>query len=387
MTIESGLLEQSYVDLEASYNPAVVGSLVATDAIRHLEMTLSGKHNREPSPAKRGTPDEVDSLPRRFTAQWTMPVIMWEPSGTLGTESNIGKLLKGGMGTSHAIVAGLDTTVEAAPAPSTTGCTVTSATGLAVGDVVLIEVDGALEATRVKTLATAAITFDALSAAPDVPGRVVAGVTYQLTSNITESFAIYKYFNAGGFKQACYGSVVDQIQITFDGTKEVLVALSGPAADYQDSSTGGGTVQVKPVAHTTIGAPAGGMVGSFFVDGNSFLVISAQVTINNNLELRNKELGTQWASGIAGRTQNRKVNVSITFYLEDLRLIGMAHSIQRGCLRLLIGDTSGDMLACILPSVEFEVPETGNELGPKEMTIEGMAYATSGNDAVFLAEC
>lgn len=386
MTIETGALEQAYADLEASYNPGSVAALAAGDAIRHLELAFTGKHNREPSPAKRGTPDEVDSLPRRFTANWNLSAIMWEPSGTIGTQSNVGKLIKAGLGAVSTPSGGLTTTVAAAPSPTTTGCTLTSATGAVVGQVILLTVGGSLEPTRIKTLVGAAITFDATSAAPDSLGVALIGVTYQLASSITESFALYKYYNAGGFKQAAYGSVVDQIQIDFDGTKEVMLALQGPAADYQDNSTGGGTVQAKPGAHTTIGAPAGGMVGSFHVDGNTFLVIGAKVTINNNLELRNKELGTQWATGIAGRTANRKITVSITAYLEDLRLLGMAHSITRGVLRLLIGSTSGSMLACVMPSVEFEVPETGSEIGPKEITIEGYGYATSGNDGIFLAE-
>jgi hypothetical protein len=50
-----------------------------------------------------------------------------------------------------------------------------------------------------------------------------------------------------------------------------------------------------------VGSPASGLIGNFYVDGNAFLVIAAQVSVDNAIELRNKELGTQWASGIAGR--------------------------------------------------------------------------------------
>ncbi len=387
MTIETGALEQAYGDLEATYNPAAVAALGATDAIRHLELTLSGKHNREASPEKRGTPDEAQSLPRRHTAAWNLSSVMWEPSGTLGTESQIAKFLKAGMGAQHTVAAGLTTTVNATPAPTAAGCTLVSATGLAVGDVIAVMVAGELQATRVKSIATLAITFDALSAAPTVPGQVLAGVTFQLASLIVESFAFYKYYNAGNFKQAAYGSVVDSITVAFDGTREVLLALQGPSARYSDNSTGGGTVQAKPGAHTTIGSPAGGMIGSFFADsGAEFPVISVQVTIANNLELRNKELGTQYASGIAGRANKRQVGVTITAYLEDLRVLGMAHTFVKGVIRLLIGDTAGAMLAAVLPAVEFEIPDVGGEVGPKEITFTGKAYAVNGNDQVFLAE-
>lgn len=386
MTIETGALEQAYAKVETTFAAsAVTGgeALSATDAIRHLELSLTSKKNREDSPEKRGTPDVQQRLPRRQTTSWNLSSIMWEPSGTLGTISNAGKFLKAGFGANH--VLSLSTTV--ASSPLATGCTLTSGTGVAVGDLVAVEVTaGVFEVTRLLTVAGADVTWDPLSAAPSIGADVLNGITYKLASNLTESLSIYKYYNAGGFKQAAYGSVVNQMQVNFDGTREVLLSLQGPSARYADSSTGGGTVQNKPASHTTVGSPASGLIGNFYVDGNAFLVIGAQVTVDNAIELRNKELGTAWASGIAGRGALRKVNVSITFYLEDTRLIGMANSITTGALRCIVGQTSGNMVAAVLPKVEFEIPDIGNEIGPKEITVEGTALATSGNDQVYLAE-
>lgn len=389
MTIETGALEQSYAKVETSFAASAAGggeALSATDGIRHLELSLTSKKNREDSPEKRGTPDVQQRLPRRQTTNWNLSSIMWEPSGTLGTVSNVGKFIKAGFGGNH--VLNLDTTVSAAPAPTATSCTVTSATGVQVGDIAVFTVGSGArrEVTRIKTVVGAALTFDALSAAPDSPGQATFGITYTLANNITESLSIYKYYNAGGFKQAAFGSVVNQIQVNLDGTREVLLSMQGPSARYADSSTGGGTVQVKPASHTTVGSPASGLIGNFYVDGNAFLVIASQITVDNAIELRNKELGTQWASGIAGRGALRKVNVSVTFYLEDTRLIGYANSVTQGVLRCIVGQTNGGMVAAVLPKVEFEIPDIGNEIGPKEITVEGTALATSGNDQVFLAE-
>lgn len=389
MTIETGALEQAYAKVESSFaaSAATGGeALAGTDGIRHLELSLSSKKNREDSPEKRGTPDVQQRLPRRQTTNWNLSSIMWEPSGTLGTISNTGKFIKAGFGSNH--VLSLTTTVAAAPAPTATGCDLTSAAGVQVGDVIVFTVGSGArrEVTRVKTVAASSITYDALSAAPDAPGSAVVGITYNLANNITESLSIYKYYNAGNFKQAAFGSVVNQLQMNFDGTREVLLALQGPAARYADSSTGGGTIQAKPGTHVTVGSPASGLIGNFYVDGNAFLVIASQVTVDNAIELRNKELGTQWASGIAGRGALRKVNVSVTFYLEDTRLIGYANSITQGVLRVIVGQTNGSMVAAVLPKVEFEIPDVGNEIGPKEITVEGTALATSGNDQVFLAE-
>lgn len=500
MTIESGALEQSYAKVETSFLVSPADALSATDAIRHLDLSIESKKNREASPEKRGTPDEAQSLPRRQTTNFNLASIMWEPSGTLGTPSNVAKFLKAGFGDQDTAI--IDTTVLAAPAPSATGCSVVSAKDLEVGAVAVFTVAAGVrkEVTRIKTISTAeptiqpvalaavlagsgagnvedglhnyvytfvrplgdsqpapltpltvvdktsdgqvsltgitagpagttarkvyrskigaptayfllttiadnvttiftdnvadaglttalafpAITYDTLSAAPDAPGGMLAGVTFKLANNVTQSLAIYKYYNGGGFKQAAYGSVVNVIDVMFDGTREVLLTISGPAGDYADSTYG--TVQAKPAAHTTVGAPASGMIGNFYVDGTAFLVISAKVSLDNAIELRNKELGTAYASGIAGRTALRKVKVSITCYLEDTSLLTKANAVTTGELRILIGQTKGSMIAAVLPKVEFEIPSVGNEIGPKEITFEGIGYATSGNDQVFLGE-
>lgn len=396
MTIEVGALEQAYADVEATYAVSAGSggaALASTDAIRHLELSLTAKNNREPSPEKRGTPDVQQSLPRRPTQGFNLSSIMWEPSGTIGTISNVGKFIKAGFGGNH--VLSLATTV-AAGVPTATGCDLTSAVGVAVGDLIVFEMpDGTMEVTRIVTVAAPAITYDELSDAPAVGADALVGITYKLANTITESLSIYKYLNAGGFKQAVYGAVVDQIQATFDGTKEVLLSIQGPAGRYADSNTTSDAPteappQAKPASHTTVGAPASGMIGGFFVGDTSFPVINCQVTINNNLELRNKELGTRYASGIAGRANLRQVMVRVTVYLEDLTLFALAVNsavtAQPAQLRFVVGNTSGNMLACVIPAAEFEIPEIGNEIGPKELTLEGVAYATDGNDQVYFAE-
>lgn len=516
MTIEVGALEQAYAKIEGSY-AASAGSggeaLSATDGIRHLELTVTNKNNREPSPEKRGTPDEQQTLPRRISPAFNLSSIMWEPSGTIGVQSNVGKFLEAGFGSKNAISGGLVTTVTASPVPSTTTVGLASITGLAVYDVAVITTANGREATLIKTinvwtttpptactgalagagagnvdngthsykvtfvgasgesqvgavsntvtvvdktmdgkvsltaiptggagttsrkiyrtaagnavtgpwklLATIAdnvtvvytdntadsglgadatvptVTFEALSAAPAAGAAFVAGVTYKLASNITQSLAVYKYYNAGGFKQAIYGGVVDQITAMFDGTKEVDLQIQGPAGRYADSTTPSNAPteappQAKPAAHTTVGSPASGMVGNFFVGGNNFPVIAATVVEANNLQLRNKELGTRYASGVAGRANLRKVGVRVTFYMEDTRLLTMATGSSitavQAVLRCVVGDTNGQMVAFVCRKVEFEIPDIGNEIGPKEVTIEGIALASDGNDQVVFAE-
>lgn len=382
-TVETGALEQSFVKLESAYSVVPADAIVASDGIRHLALALGTKLNRVPSPQKQGTPDQTQSLPRRRTSTWNLSQIMWEPSGTPGTISNVGKLLKGGFGTNHVVTGGLATTTTGVP--TTTSLPVAAVTNLAIGDLIAVEVTaGAYEATRITNIVSLTLTVDALSAAPAAARNVYAGITYQLANNITQSFAIYKYYNAGGFKSAAYGCVVGQIQVMFDGTTEVELALQGPAGDFADSDFG--TVQAKPGSQTTIGAPVGGMVGSFYVDGNAFLVTAVKASLDNKELLRNSELGTSKASGILGRADFREVTVEITFFLDDRRLMSKANAITTGELRCLVGSTPGSFLAMVCPKVEFEYPDVGSENGPKSLTVTGRAYATAGNDVIYLAE-
>ncbi len=396
MTIEVGILEQAYAKIETSY-ALTAGSggetLSATDGIRHLELSLTAKNNREASPEKRGTPDTQQTLPRRRTQGFNLSSIMWEPSGSIGTPSNVAKFIQACIGAIHTISSGLVTTV--ASSPVTTGATLTSVVGLAVGDTAVVTTAAGREATRIKTIAGSDVTWDALSAAPSVGGAVVAGVSFGLASTIAYTLSIYKYLNAGNFKQAVFGAVVEQMEATFDGTKEVLLSFQGPAGRYADTNTPSNAPteappQSKPASHTTVGSPASGMIGTFYVGGNAFAVISVKVTVNNSIELRNKELGTRYATGVAGRGGNRQVKAQITCYLEDLRLFALAVAsgitASSGVLRFVVGDTNGSMLACVMPNVVFEIPDVGNEAGPKMITLEGMALATSGNDQVFFGE-
>lgn len=376
--IESGALEQSWITKESSYN-TLVTTPASTDAVRAIESMLTVHHARPPSTEKRGTPDEYQALVARDLAAWDISSGMWEPSGTLGTASYWGPLLKGGLGAQHKITSGLATTVNAAPSPTATGCTLISATGLAVGDVMLFTVAGKLEPTIIRSIATLAVTYDALSAAPDVPGSAVAGITYSLASVLGDSFTIAKFYNGASNLQAVSGAVVDNMVFTFDGTKPIMLAMKGKAAAHMRAGV------TKPGAFTTAGTPLGGTIGSFFLGATAFPIMEAVITVQNNLDLRNTELGTAVATGFY-RTQNRKVTIAVKFYFDNTTLLTQADALTKAEARILCGSVNGKMIAAIAPLVEWEIPDVPKDFGPKILQATGIGYATSGNDSLFLAE-
>jgi len=382
MTIETTLLEQAYVKEESGYGTLATPG--ATDAFRHQELSLDKKLNREPSPEKRGTPDRAQSLPRASDTNWELGSAYWEPSGTLGTQSYLSPFLKNGFGTRTAPA--LATTVNGTPSPTATGCTLIADTGLAVGDLIVFTVaSGARrEITRIKTKAGLAITYDALSAAPDTPGAAVSGVNYKLASTHGTSLSIFKYHTAGGFKEAVSGAIVTGMTFLFDGSKEVGVKLRGPGKNRIT----GASVPAIPGAFTTVGSPASGLVGNFYVDGAAFLVLRAEVTVESNSQIRRGEIGTAGlGTGVIDHADFRNVTVSVSFYLEDTNLLTKADAITTAVLRLLVGDANGAMVGVVLPRVEFEIPALPASGGPKVVTIEGTAYSPgSGNDQAYAAE-
>lgn len=357
---------------------ATLAQPVAGDGLRHNELQLTGKLNREPSAQKRATPDVAQSLPRRKSAGWSLSAL-WEPSGTLGTPSYLGRLLKAAFGTQT--LPALDTTVAAGG--STTGATLIAVGSLAVGDCIVLTMGAAArrEITRVKTLPGGmAITYDAISAAPDTPGAAVSGVTYKFASTILDTLTLCLFHTGGGFQQAVTGCIVDKVEFLFDGTKEVQIRMSGPGRELTRTGF------TLPATHTTVGSPASGMVGDFHITDTPFPISQATVAFENAEAQRNTEIGTAYASGHM-RGGRRKVTVSCSYYLEDTTVLAAAESVTTQTLRLLIGQTNGSMVGIVAPTVEWEIPDIPTTDGPKIISSSGVAYASaSGNDALFAAE-
>ncbi len=376
MAVESGANERAFVKLESSFG--TLPTPAATDAIRHLNLTINAKNNREVNPTKRGTPDYAGSLPRRKSAQWNLADALWEPSGVLGTASYLGVMLKAAFGTQT--LPNLNTTVAASPSPSATGCTLISGAGLAVGDLGVFNVGSAREVTRLKTVAGAAVTYDALSAAPAQPGKFISGVNYKQATSLTQSLGIFLFHTGGSFKQALSGGVVNRVRIIFDGTKEVHIEMSGFGKTVVRTGFS------EPGSHTTTGEPASGLVGNFNIDGVATLIQTAAFTMENNLGPRNTELGTSTASGFF-RENRRRTTVELGVYLEDTVIFDTAEAITNDVLRLLVGDTDGAMLAAVAPKVEWEIPDVPSTDGPKTITVNGNCYSESaGNTDLFIAE-
>ena len=384
MAVESFTRERVYVKAESSFNDTAYTSLAAGDAIIARSCALQVAHNRVPSKSKRGTPDVITDLPRMQTSGFDVTA-EWRPSGTLGTESDLGPLFKSFFGSQSLAGSGsgVTTTVSASPSPTATGCTVASATGISVGDIIIVTTSNGREATRVKTKATNALTYDALSAAPATGAAVVAGVTYGLTTAVGQSLAIARFFASK--KECVTGAQANSLEVTFGKQDEVIARFSGMSAQHRGNAAA--TSLSDPSTTTVVGSPLNGIIGIGIVNGYTFKVTSARFSMNNALALRDQDIGQSYATE-AFRNDFRDGTVEISFYLDDHRVADLGYVFTKAAFSLVLGSTNGAMLAAVAPSVLWDEPALpAGESGVAMMTIRGQLFATStGNDSLFLGE-
>ena len=377
MAINTNITYQAWGEAEAAFNDTTyVSGLAATNVFDCDRLDLRGSLNRVMLRNRRGTPDQFENRAGRQTAEWSTSC-PWKPSGTLGTIGRNGFLVKAAMGASTAPA--LSTTV--ASGASATGATLTSGSGLAVGDCVVVTMPaGHREVTRLKTVAGAAVTWDALSATPSVSAAVVSGVNFKQQTAVPDSIYLVKAYVDNTDQEVVTGAIVDEMVLTFAGDEHVMLSLRGPGARYR---TAGATI---PGSTTFLGSPITSFDGNNYIDGNAFLLRRLVVTYRHNLALRNTEIGVTYASG-QFRNDFREIRVEAEYYFEDTDIETAAEAVTATTVRHIAGNVNGSMLGVVIPIVEWERPVSSSaDNGAVIMTATGTVKASTGNDAIFLTE-
>lgn len=371
--------QQIFVKVEAAFKDTTYTGFAATDAILARTVGITAAHNRVPNREKRSTPDYVTDLPRLMSAAWNLSAA-WQPSGTIGIESDLAPLFTALQGTKRVSGSGVTTTVASGGAVS--GAVLASATGLTVGDVVIVTTSAGREATRIASINTNTVTWSpSTSAVPSNGAAVVAGVNYVQSTAIPTSLAIGNYL--GSIGESLAGAMVARASIGFTKSEEIVVSFDGPGAQYYADATKG----TKPVSQTTVGSPINGLVALANVNGYVFKLTGLTVSPTNPLALRDQDLGATYATE-AFRSDRRDVSVQASFYVEDLRVANLATALTKGGLSVCFGNVNGAMVGAVLPSVLWEyVPLPSGETGPAIVTATGKAYASAtGNDSCVIFE-
>ena len=362
-------------------------TILATHAIRHTQASMDfDPYNRVYSPEKKAAPGRYALFDRRGTAGGSLEGLL-RPSGTINTLPECSPILKAAFGS--VVNTTLSTTV--ASGGTTTGCTLTSASGMAVGNALLITCpDGRKRArfiTAVNT-GTGVVTWaPALPAGPSNAAAVKAGSTYKLTSALGISLFMARYLYAAngssGLNEILKGWMIDRLSLMFPNVDEPHFSASGPAQTKADApSHPGGFTQVgtNPPNAITAEALIGGVAAQFTQLG---------FEIGNGIEMRNDELGESMPSE-AYRMGHREISTSIDLVVENEMKAVIYDLAMAGTLTTLfkqVGYTEGKVIAVYAPRVEFKPPTMDVPDGEARWPIRGRVLESTedGNDELLLA--
>jgi hypothetical protein len=262
-----GRTGQLYIGEEATYGTAP--TLLAANAFRHLSQKLSfDPRQLAKSPERHTDPSQRVLLTRRQKASVDVKAQLY-PSGTLNTLPECDLVLKNALGN---VATNITLATTFSGSPTTTGGTIASATGLAVGQPVQINIaSGPNAGTYLRWLTTAGtspVWAPALPAAP-VSGDTLKGcVGYALGTAIPKSLDIAHYPQAPSAStpaREMLGCVIDKLSFMFDSNLEPMLQFSGPAQGLAGSSPNF-SAQAQPGGFTTVGAEnaiPSGLLGYF----------------------------------------------------------------------------------------------------------------------------
>lgn len=349
-TLVSGRKGQLYVNTESAFGTPAAWA--ATDALRHVNFKPTrNPFNRVNSPEKKQSPGTAVRFDRRETAAWSVEALL-RPSGTLNTLPEADDILKAAFGS--VINVTLSTTVSAAPAPTTTGCTVVSAVGLASGQWISVVV-GAVKYVRVLTdVSTLALTWaPALPSAPSSGAALKGCITYKLTTDLAISLALSHYLSSDTtHSKLVTGAVVDRFALAFAQNDEPKMTASGPAKTL---TTPAGA---KPAAFTTVGGnPPSGLVGNLYIGSAAYKFIKLDLEIQNGLKLRDDTYGENLPTEILPRGR-RVITLGLDARVGDEAVIyDNAESGAAVTVLKQTGLTEGNIIGIYAPRVQFDVPD------------------------------
>lgn len=374
-----GRLGRVFYAKQTTYGTAP--TLAATDALRHINCVLNKSNNRTPSKERFAHPSLLSKWVRRVTAEFNLSGILY-PSGTLGTVPDVDELFEVAFGTKTNITP-LSTTI--ASASTTTGAVVASATGLTVGQAVLINVTTGSPATGRVLRWLTSVTGTTLVWSPALPQAAAVGdtlkscVNYSLATALPNALTIAHYLT--NTSKEGTGAIVDTLKIMFDANEEVQWEASGPMKDRL------ATAQSQPVSFTTVGTlPPSGLIGGMRWNAGAVDFLKLAITINNTMDLDNFQYGTSSAQGFFRKNQ-RTVNIGLTAMLSDDQtlLTAAEGATDSNVLLAQCGQTEGNIIGVYCPNVDLDVPAHPDGEETLELAFSGSAKGVAGNDELRLA--
>ena len=367
-----GWQRRAYVQKETTYGTPVMP--LAAASIPALEFNITPRQER----IARDDTTGIRSFPNnRFSgrkgADWTLRKYMI-PSGVAGTAPDDGDLLQAAFGD----VTSLTNTVQYTPddddLPSLSlyrhgGHFMDGCFGAAVNQLVM------------NFSGSDFSTFEFSGQAKDFVWAGTVSLQNKANKSVTnikvadaDFYSANTIIQIGAQSNGATGYKI--VSVSSNGTMKISPAL---ASTVVTSAT------VSPFAPTVTitGDALHGITGSLSVTGdatNTISIMSASVTLNNNLQLRDDEYGQSTPTAII-LDRRRAVTFTQELYVTKTLffLFGEGARFRAQNITLVAGNTAAKRFRALMPQGEFEVPsipDPGSE-GEYTLTVAGSALSTS----------
>lgn len=301
----------------------------------------------------------------------------------------MGPLVQAALGASPAIFTGS----TAGSGSSTSQIVFSSSHGLVKGQAFgfngeLRFVDTAVNGTTVQVNAP-------FAAAPASGQSLTAAVTY-FPADALPSVSIFDYWDpAGAVDRILAGGSCNRLQVRVNADYHEL-EFSGEAQDILDTvSFGAGqgglsSFPAEPAVSGSTGLPIPGNLGQAWLGtpANKFLTVtSAFVEVDNDVDLRSREFGTQTPQCVTAGT--RRVTANFELYeVDDTATRGLyaaARSEAPIGVMFQLGQASGQLMGVYMPKVVARVPEFNDDERIVRWDFGNSRAQGSNNDDVMVA--
>ena len=376
--------ERAYVVLEADYGE--VGAV--TEANRIPLVKLGARQ----VPAATGRRDKTGSrtftgLPNRVRKDTTFRLNTFMTSwGNAPAAPSHGPLFQAALGGAPLMFAG----GTVASLPTTTQVALTAAHGLIVGQAVtsggeMRFVTGVVNSTTI-----------AINTAFSVPPTAVGPTaTYPLATDLM-SASIFDYWDpAEAVQRIVNGAAMDVMRVKVNGDFHEF-EFSGPARDIVDSSSftaGQAGLTTYPLEPATLGFDytiVPGHLGQVWMGSapsRMHALTAAELVVDNNLDLRTREFGSDFARCIAAGQRAVRLNFSV-FAQDDAETVELYQAArQRSPIEVMLqlGEQQGQMFGAYMASMVPEVPEFEDGQTRLEWKFENSRAQGAVDDELFVA--
>lgn len=138
-----------------------------------------------------------------------------------------------------------------------------------------------------------------------------------------------------------------------------------------------------PSAGIEAGEPEHGKMGVVTINGNEAIIISARVTLTNNVKYYINEKNGLWTAERFGRPGKRTVEgeIELNYVRDAAQYFYYAEEGLQSALVIPVGNVSGSIMELRIPFAEYGTPKiTGDEEFLQNLPFVGVASAAAGND-------